>query len=281
VCGYWQSIHRLRTSAGYPGYPNFQFDGLIVANSPFHATAMLEPAYLSTPSASKLGATSGVDFRDYLWLFMTYHKFDYLFLHRGPDNSPLLAASLARAEDELAGAKVFEDPTVAVFRRARLEPPKRPTLLGTEGWLVRNAHRGALSHATQQRASVVLYNNRPDEPLIFTLRGAAFRKPRSVRVLDRSDGQELARWAIIPDRPGTYSTVPFRLPAGFHELTIACDGEERPSLPSDKIALMTIPYSLCVDGMSVEPASPALQRPPAPAGSSLAERTPDTGERRR
>ncbi len=92
VCGYWQSIHRLRTSAGYTGFPNLQFDSLIVANSPFAAATMLGPGYLATPSATDLGAASEVDFRDYVWLFLTYHKYDYLFLHCFEPSAPALRA---------------------------------------------------------------------------------------------------------------------------------------------------------------------------------------------
>ena len=64
LCSYWQSSHRLKTSAGYIGFPNLDFDGPIVGNSPFAASAMLEPSYLTTPSSMDLGASSGVDFRD-------------------------------------------------------------------------------------------------------------------------------------------------------------------------------------------------------------------------
>lgn len=257
LCSYWQSFHRLKTSAGYTGFPNLDFDGPIVGNSPFAASAMLEPSYLTSPSSMDLGASAGVDFRAYVWLFLTQHRYDYLIFHHSLPADPTLEGAVARAEELLAGAKVFEDGATAVFARSRLAPPSRRVWLCTEGWLDRDRRAGDLAHAARRTARVVVYQTRPDEPLVFTLRGAALRTPRSVRV--RSGGRELARWTVAPGPAQTFVTPSFQLPAGRHELTIESDREERPNHHRDAISLRMIPYSLCVQGVSFQPAARALQ----------------------
>ncbi len=76
------------------------------------------------------------------------------------------------------------------------------------------------------------------------------------------NGRELVRWTVVPERSQTYASAPFRLPVGLHELTLESDGEERPRHPRDAIAPMMIPYSLCVRGVNVQPATLVLRLAP-------------------
>ena len=104
-----------------------------------------------------------------------------------------------------AGPYKADHGATAVFARSRLAPPSRRVWLCTEGWLVRDRRAGDLAHVARRTARVVVYQTRPDVPLVFTLRGAASRTPRSVRV--RSGGRVLASWTVAPGPAQAFVTT--------------------------------------------------------------------------
>src|SRR4029079_13515238 len=85
ACTYWQSIHRLKTSAGYSGNANVVGNNLTNFTCPLSAVWVHNPHYLDDPDSAWIDLNRGVGFRDATWLFMTVHDFRYLILHRWPE----------------------------------------------------------------------------------------------------------------------------------------------------------------------------------------------------
>jgi hypothetical protein len=254
VCGYWQSIHHLKTTAAYTARANTAFEHLMLYNSPFLINRLLDRNYLTDPDSVACDLLSGINFLDYTWLYMTHHKLDYLVLHQNRSMLPEAPeVRLDRLKALLSGAKIFEDEQMVIYDRKRLRPPTRPILLCTEGWRQRGSWRGRFNCVVGKTAKVAVYDPRSDQDLVLGLEAEAFRSARSVRVL--ADGREIARWNILPDSLRIYATGPFRLPGGLHELIIESDGEERPIHSREEAEKGNRrPYSLRAAGIVLKPA---------------------------
>lgn len=95
---------------------------------------MAEPGYLRDPGAASFGIVKDVAFGDYAWLYLTVHDLRYVVLHQWPGAVPERPEGVGRLKAGLAGAKLFEDGTTAVYDRALLEPPSgRPCCARGDG----------------------------------------------------------------------------------------------------------------------------------------------------
>ncbi len=240
--GYWQSIHRAPSTAGYPGVPNVGFDAEVVRSSPFWSRRLVDPSYLADPARERFGPVVDADARDYAWLFLTAYRFDRVVFHHEPWFDAKYAAGGARVSALLPGAKAAEDADTTVFERARLRPPGRIAVLCAEGW--RGVPGGSRS-GVLRRARIVVHDPTPDRPMVLALEDAsAFARPRVVRLSE--GGRELARWTIEPGRSRAVETPPFRLGPGLHDLTLESDGDDRPTRHADRLDDARTPYSLTV-----------------------------------
>lgn len=257
VCGYWQTIHRLRTNVGYAGQGNARLDNLLLWNSPFEASLLAQPPTIPTPLPpsdsgpnyfnllAQIGPDSP-DFLDYSWLYTTYHQFDYIVMHRWKGAVREIPVRLDRLTERLERFKVFEGPAAVVYDRTLWTPPTRPIGMTTEGW--RLCADASVIRVMERRASLVIYNPDPDRDLALSISARALRHPRKVRL--SSGGRELARWRVEPGRFAKLDTGLFRLSGGLNELTFVCDAEERPTRPMEA-AMITDrgPYSLRVNAL--------------------------------
>ena len=136
IAGYWQSRHRLKTTAGYSGSANIRFENLMISTSPFHAMRLATPGYANQPGGDYVDMNFNVDFDDYVWLYLHAHKIDYVVLHRWavPLNPFSFPLKLDLLETRLRPARIFEDRDTIVYDASRLARPKRPVVLCTDGW---------------------------------------------------------------------------------------------------------------------------------------------------
>ena len=125
-CTYWQSLHRLTTSAGYSGHDNTVQERLIGDNCPSHAWRLAQPDYLNDPRKIDIDLLPDVDFRDYLWVYLTVNQFDYVVLHQCVASVPEYKMNLDRLKALLQDCKIYEDGASIVYARSRLKPPARP-----------------------------------------------------------------------------------------------------------------------------------------------------------
>ncbi len=258
ACTYWQSIHRGRTSAGYTAYFNPRHEGLLSANSPFHALRLADPNYLANPNAEAFDLIKNVSFLDYTWLYLTANGFDYVILHQKPGSYPELPIHLERLKAALAPAKVMEDEETVVYDRLRLQPPRHPVVLSTEGWRHRFAWRNRYTSTLLKTARLVVYNPTPERPLRLRLEASAYKHPRTVRLLE--GGAEVASWTIRPEDPQTFLSPPLSLPQGLQELTLSSDGDDKlPSKAPPPFEGDLTRISLLATGLSLEPTE---DRPP-------------------
>ncbi len=240
--GYWQSDHRARTTAGYPGLPNAPFEAEIVRASPFWAGRLVDANYLIDPASERFGAVEGVDARDYAWLYLTAHKFDHVVFHQGPSIDPKYASGTERIKKLLAEAKVFEDADVAVFDRDRIQTPTRLTWLCGEGFRPALARSETWAYGVLRKARLVTFNPTPGRQAVLTLnRASAFAHPRVVRLSEGT--RELARWKVEPGAARTIESPPFPLEGGLHELWFESDGDDPPSRYADRLDDARTPYS--------------------------------------
>ena len=246
--GYWQSIHRGRTSAGYPGLPNVPFEAEVVRPSPFWAGRLADPAYLAGPGPEDFGPAKGVDPRDSAWLYLAAHRFDHVVLHQGTWSAPKYAAGSVRIKALLAEAKAFEDGDVAVFDRERLRPPEHLAWLCAGGFRPAPSRREAWSFGVLREARLAIFNPTPDRPIVLGLvNPSAFARPREVRVIHRD--REVGRWTIGPGAVPDLETPPFRVEGGLQELRLEADGDDRPARTADRLDDARTPYSLRLDAV--------------------------------
>jgi hypothetical protein len=220
LCGYWQSLHRGRTTAGYSGVPNLAWDHRVGLPSPFAAECLANPAFLRRPDDAWIDVVHHVAYRDYAWLYLTALGLDYVVLHTDKARVPEAPiADLKALKSLLAEALVFEDRATAVYARSRLRPPMRPTLLCAEGWGGRDPVGPRSGRALDPTAQLAVYNPAPGRPLVLSVEAyATGRRPRRLRVL--RGATELGRIELAPGATGWLVTPPFRLPAGLGRLTI-------------------------------------------------------------
>jgi hypothetical protein len=250
ICGYWQSTHQGKTSAGYSGHPNTTYDNMIFRPSPFNGEYLADPNYLADPYAQKIDLLSDVDFDDYTWLYLNYHQFPYVVLHHSELTNDQRALALERLRERLSRARTFEDEGITVYETARLKPPSGLTILLAHDWRQRTTLRGETSCAVGRSARVVVYQPTSSEPVVVTLVASAFREPRTVRL--KLQGRELVRWRFAPGDPKTVSSPPFLVPSGIQELVLESDGESRPAHNHEMASEGDrTPYSLRVARISV------------------------------
>ncbi len=248
--GYWQSLHGGTTTATYTSHPNDVFDALVVEPSPWSGRRLADPDYLRDPTIETFGAARGVALLDYAWLFLTVHRLDYVVLHQGPTYEHRFGPGEARLKALLERSKLSEDGDAAIYDRAKLPPPTRPTWLCAEGWRRGLLPTGPWKYGVFPKARVVLYLPGEGRDLTLSLVDAsAFLRPRVVRIV--AGGAELARWTVETGAPRTLTTPPFRLPAGSHDLTILSDGDDPPVRYVDRLDASKTPYSFRLDGVEV------------------------------
>jgi hypothetical protein len=224
ACTYWQSLHRLSTSAGYSGHPNVVEDARMGFNSPFLAGRLAQPDYLDVPGKMNFDVVTHVDFSDYVWLYLTVNRFDYIVLHQRPGAVPECPVRLDRLKELLKESKVYEDEATVVYARARLTPPKRPVAICREEWRDRHLWQGRWNCLVPKTARIVVYNPEPGRDLTLTLDTASAYRTQEVRV--EAGGAALARWEATPPQYSHSVTPPFRLPAGLNELTLHAEGAD-------------------------------------------------------
>ena len=251
VTAYWQSRRGGRTTAGYSGYANVRFDHLMVHGSPFGARELADPGFLADPEHQTFGIVEGVGFLDYTWLYLTAHQIDYVVLHHWDGSVHQHMVRLDRLGAVMSGAKISEDASTTVYERARLPRPSVPIALCAEGWRTRAGWPGPPAWVTFPTARIVAYSPDPDRALTFGLRASAFREARHVRL--SAGGVELAHWRVEPGEQQSYSSPPFQLPAGLHDLTLTSDGAARPRTHREAFDDGLTSYSLRVTRLSLEP----------------------------
>jgi hypothetical protein len=253
--GYWQSLHQGRTSGGYSGHANAEFNRRLSFTSPFLVSRLADPTYLEHPDAQPIDLLATAHFRDYAWLYLKAHGFRYAVLHRWPGATPETPnVRTDRIQAQLIGAKVYEDDATLVFDRDRLSEPSHPAILCTEGWLGRIPWRDRYTCLVGPVARATVYAPDPDRDLTLTIEAAGFGHPRVVRVT--TAGRELARWTVSPDGLLPYQSPPFRLPRGLSEVLISSDGADAPrgrNLPPDGDRR---PFSLRVTRIALRPSRP-------------------------
>jgi hypothetical protein len=252
VWEYWQSIHQLRTTAGYPGLPNAPFEAEIVRGSPFWAKRLLDPDYLSHPGSEHFGPVEGVDARDYTWLYLTAHGFDRVVLHQETWFDSKYQSGCDRIKALLADAR-FLEADVAIFDRATLRPPEGLTWLCGEGFRPSLIHPDARSFGVLRKARLVIFNPTPERSVVLSLVDAsAFTRARVVRLMQGV--REIARWNVEPGTSRTIETPPFRLEDGVQELRLESDGDDRPTRHADRLDDARTPYSLRLGAVRVRSA---------------------------
>jgi hypothetical protein len=264
VCTYWQSFHGGKTSAGYTAFLNADYDNLLFYNSPFDAFKLAQPSYLTLPDQESFELAQGVDFKSYAWLYLKIHDLRYVVVHHKPGDFPEFPVHLDRLETLLQDAKVFEDADTAVFDRDRLPKPTKPVMLYAEGWGDRTFGSNGRSCMLGLKAKVHLYNPDPDQPLAFGIEVKANQKPRHVTL--KSRGFEIASWTVSPDESRVLVSPPITTPAGFEELTIESDGEDKPRGAHLASLGFKTPFSLWATRVGVLPARAAnavAERPKA------------------
>jgi hypothetical protein len=274
LCAYWQSYHRGRTSVGYAGQGNHRYDNLVYWNSPFMATSLARRDFLADPDrcvgpaeparsfGDRFDVAWNVGFLEYVWLYLTANKFDYVILHQWEGSSPEARVYLDRLKELLRGARVYEDAMTAVYARARLAPPRRPVVLCTEGWrpgMVDLRH----GRVAGRMARLAVYNPDAEWPLAIALEAATPKSARAVRLV--AGGVELARWGVGPGPAQHRLSPPFRLPAGLQELALVSDGEDTPDGPGAAATPWDLaPFSLRVASVGIG----QVPRPAAIAGQA-------------
>lgn len=250
LCAYWQTFHRLNTTAGYSGQSNVVYDNQVGWPSPFLVLSLTNPEYLAHPESCQIDAVHNVGFDDYLWLYLTTLHLEYIVLHQ--HHAALIdRAQLVRLDalkKRLAGAKIFEDDMTAVYDRALLPRPTRPALMVQTGW--RSCWPGPSPRVVGRSGRISAYNPDPARPLRFAIQARALRRPRTVKLL--SDNGEIARWTFPANQMRLVVSEPFSLPGGLQTLTLESDGEERPRRPRDAASQWdAAPFSLRVDAIGL------------------------------
>jgi hypothetical protein len=218
ACTYWQSFHRLTTSAGYSGQGNSVLLDRLLHNSPFQMEQLLKRGYLKNPERLDVDLIGDVDYREYVWAYLTYFQFDYVVLHRWNYTEYWHPVYLDRLLSLLEDGKVYEDAHSVVIDRSRLKPPTKPVLLSVGGWSERGVWENRWDGVAPHVWRAVVYNPDPDRPLMFCLDAAAFRRAQTVCLRDGS--RELASWNVMPDHYQSLSSPAFRTASGFQELTL-------------------------------------------------------------
>jgi hypothetical protein len=269
VTSYWQTHHRITTNAGYSGQGNLVLDNLMTWQSPFQAEYLANPDFLKASYPATFGVTTNCDFDDYAWLFLKTYKFRYLVLHRWGGANPDFPIHTERLEARLRRAQVYEDHHTIVYDPELLPRPAHPALLCTDGWRL-GWHEKKLK-VCGRVAHMMVYNPDPKVDLRLGIEAKSLRQERIVRL--KSGDRELARLTINPLGFQILQSIPFRLPAGTHELTLECDGEVRDLAPQEyAVEWDKQPYSLYVGGICLMTERPRVEVPQIATGPSAPAR---------
>jgi hypothetical protein len=284
-CGFFQSVHRGRTNAGYSGQSNAVFDNLLVWNSPFAAERLADPEYLRVPEdflnpqqpglhwvrpdvVHSLGGDA-VHFLDYAWLYTTFHGFDYIILHDFYqwDPTPIQSPSTGRLRELLRGAKLdLDDHGVTVYDRRLLERPKNPVMMTTYGWRA-SLFKGEPPRVAEEVARLAIFTPEGARPVRLVLEAKSLRNTRTVRLL--SEGSEITRWSIPADGLKTFQSPPFQLPSGIRELALVSDSAESPKRRREGASERDrAPYSLRVASIALK-SVPEMGNPQSGMGGIL------------
>jgi hypothetical protein len=221
-CAYWQSRHRLTTTAGYSGIGNRAFDEFWqVLDAPLAMLTLSNGAALEHPEEATFGAIEGANTRVLIWLALTGAGVDYLVLHHGEDSLPAYFPTMLRLRVLLDEAVVFEDAAASVFERGRLTPPTRPVLDLDEGWR-RIEGPGGPRFAAEGSAALRLFVPEGSPPVVLTLRASG--TARRVRLV--ADGETLATWEVEGGEVRTLRSPPLRRPPGIQRLEVEAEGLE-------------------------------------------------------
>jgi hypothetical protein len=231
ACTYWQALHRMTTSAGYSGQPNSIDDARTGRSSPFHVLRLVEPNYLEDPARMAFDLVSDVDFKDFVWLYMTVNRFDYIILHQWACARMDPPVHIDRLKEQLWECMLYDDGASVVYARSRLRPPARPVEICLEDWKDRYNWQGRPNCRVPRSARVVVYNPEASRDLILAIDAITPFSEQTVRL--QAGTREMARWQIVPGAYRTCVSPPFRLPAGLQELTIESGTDlERAKAPS-------------------------------------------------
>jgi len=254
TCGYWQSSHRMRTSAGYSSFPNAAFDDLLVDDSPISGISLLNPESLAKPDSLAIGIVPNMSLSDYAWMITTRNRFDYILLHRWDDMINERLPAFTRLAALLRGALVFEDANTLVYDGEKLAPPSRPVLLCEAGWRVWRERAGLPMRVVEKTGRIALYIPESGRSTVLSIDARSYRHPRQVVL--RTGDVTLARWEIGPGPVRTFTTPSLALPAGMHTLTLESDAEERPRHEWDLASSDARKYSLQVYKLELRAANP-------------------------
>jgi hypothetical protein len=254
LCTYWQSLHGLRTSAGYTADLNPIHEVLISVHSPFHALRMALPDYLKDDSPfvfEPIGLAGAQRFEDYAWLYLKAFGFDYVVLHRRPEDYPGVTVRVEPIAERLDPAKVFEDEETAVYQTDLLPRPSSVALMCAEGWRGYIPTRYGSGRIVDPVSTLALYNPDPDRPIVLAMKGMT-RRP--ARVLELREGDRvLARWRVERGDPETLVSPPLRLSEGLHRLTLVCDGVEPDASHVPHFARERAPYGFWISALGFGP----------------------------
>ncbi len=131
VSTYWQSLHRLSTTAGYSGVTNAAYDAAVLGPSPFAHSRLVKPGYLS---GILDGTAESNDFLESVRSYLISQKIRYVVVHHDtrllemdPSGTAILKAGiLDRLQSRLEHAKVFEDGEASVYDRERIDVSRGP-----------------------------------------------------------------------------------------------------------------------------------------------------------
>jgi hypothetical protein len=190
-----------------------------------------------------------VEFKDYVWLYLTANRFSFVVLHKPALLVPEYRRGLERIESLLDDCKIYEDQATVVYARSRLKSPSRLVQMTRSGWSRRNHWQGEWNWLLSRTGEVVVYNPDPGRDLVSTLDISAVRTAHSVRL--RSGAETLAEWEVRPGFFQIVSSPPFRLAEGLQELTIETAPQRPDGSPKSPLKEQTRRVHLRVAGLKV------------------------------
>lgn len=255
---YWQSLHGGRTTAGYSGHQNRPFDDLLSWNSPFADTRMMEASFPGPPESEHFDLVRRVDFRDYAWLYLTFHDLRFVVLHRWAAGWSS-GYGVDRIAELLGDAKCYDDGELAVFDRELMEPPRAPVVLQSDDWggyyLL---PRDGFVRLAAESSAVETYNPDPAEPLVFAFEAKALGGARLVTLYDGPTA--LWIWDVAPGEYSLHVSPPFRLAGGRGTLRLESDGAVELDRLKRRFEGESRPASMVVRGICLRPALPEERR---------------------
>ncbi len=231
VTGYWQSIHRAPTNAGYSGMTNQPLDSRIGFNSPFAAHWLDDPQF-PPEEPIPVDILGPVDFHDHAWLFLTANGYRYVVVHKWTDPDPAMPFYRDRLAAALKPAEVYDDAWMTIYARDKMATPRHPVVLSTSGW--RFGWQDGPYRAVGREGRLALFVPEGSGPIHLEFGAAAYHKPRALTLSE--NGINLASWTASPGRKETLRTPEIRLVAGLHELSLTSDGADRPIHHQDAIS---------------------------------------------